>query len=408
MIGIVCMGSGGPSSLDDVSRFLYDLYMDPARLELGMGGFLRHLFARLMSNLRSSVVRDRYEMIGGRSPLLRMMGEQTGALERHLIREYHGAEVEFRTYVAHRHGTPSFVDAARQMEEDGVDRVVLLPLVPQYALSRTRSWIQYWETLEHAGEIPSWPRTAVHEYAANPKYVQALSERIDEATQRFPKESRSDIHLLFTAAGLPPSERDRRCDPSCCLVCSTVDHVMRYRDHDHPFSIAFQPEVGPPMTLMPSVEREIDRLAGADASDVLVVPVSFVTDRLETCVHLDIELRDHAYDVGIESFEVTSGLNTHPLFVEALAEAVVSQCHLSDDMVRREAQGDSAPSGYPLPPLRDLATEPMHEQAVTCPACTGEVRPKVWGQTVTETILPRPSPRPFRMTPMRIESSRDS
>jgi len=406
-VGVVCLCPGGPSSLDDVSRFLYDLYMDPARLDLGMGGFVRHLYARLMANLRASSVRERYEMIGGRSPLLQLAGEQSGALERHLNRAFTDG-VDFRAYVAHRHGSPSFEDAAQRMQDDGVDRVVLLPMAPHYATARARSWIRYWETLERTGHIPAWPRTAIHEYAANPKLVQAVSERIDQAMQRFPKSVRPDIHLLFTASGLPPSDRDRRCDRSCCLATRTVDHVMQHRDDDRGFSIAFQSEVGPALALAPSVRREADRLVEEGCRGVLLVPVSFVADRLETCVDLDIDLREHLSRAGVDHVEVTSGLNTHPLFIEALAEAVVSQCRLPESLSRYRVQGDGAPADYPLAPLRDLMTESVEDRSVLCPACSGSLRARAWGETAPQHVAPRRTPQPIPMTPVPTESSLSS
>lgn len=392
-VGVVCLSSGGPSSLDDVHRFLYDQYMDPARLDLGMGGYVRHLFARLMANLRKTVVQDRYEMIGGRSPLLQLAGEQAESLERHLNRSFRGADIDFRSYIAHRHGAPTFEDTAARMKRDGVDRVVLLPLAPHYATARTRAWLRYWDALEQSGDIPSWPRTAIHEYAANPKYVQAISERIDEAMQRFPRTIRPDIHLVFAAAGLPPSERDRRCDPSCCLACSTVDRVMRLRGHDRSFSIAFQPEVGPATTLTPSVQQTVDRLAQQPVPAILIVPVSFVADRVETSVDLDIELRERAFRAGIHGFEVTSGLNTHPLFIEALAEAAVSQCRLPSAVMRQSVQGDGAPTDYPLLPLRNLPKRAPDDAMPACPACNGQVRPRAWGHAPDTTAPQRPTPK---------------
>ncbi|NBB72322.1 MAG: ferrochelatase, partial [Bacteroidetes bacterium] len=216
----------------------------------------------------------------------------------------------------------------------------------------------YWNALEEAGEIPEWPTTTVVEYAANPKFIQSLSERIDEGLQRFPSEVRDDVHLLFSAHGTPLKEMTDRRDPYCCLVHSTVEQVMRHRDFDRPFHSAFQSKVGPVNWLAPSTPDKLEELADAGHTSVLVVPVAFVTDHIETSFELDIEVREEAEEFGIEHYEVTSGLNSHPL----------------------PASGDGVPTEgeYPLRPLDQLPRYSAEKRDTRCPQCDCITEARCW------------------------------
>jgi ferrochelatase len=265
------------------------------------------------------------------------------------------------------------------MREDGVNKVVLLPLYPQYSKTTTGSSLVYWHTLQRKGEIPTWATTGIFEYAANPKYVQAISERIDEALQRFPKKAREEVMLLFSAHGTPVKEMKERSDPYCCLIHSTVDRVMAHRGHDRPFQVSFQSKVGPAEWLTPSTTDTIQRFAREGKKALLVIPVAFVTDHIETAYELDVQLRQQAEEGGITHFEVTSGLNCHPLFIEALGEAVVSQLILPD-RAGAMSGGDGIPRGdaYPLRPLSSLPCYSATERSTRCHQCEHIVEARRW------------------------------
>ena len=378
-VGVVLMNLGGPDAIENVQPFLYNLFMDPAVIETPVGGVMRYWMAKLMARFRASSIEGDYEKIGGASPINRLTREQADALERYLNRRVgREAAVTFRTYVAMRYWNPDSEEAAAQMEDDGVDRVVLLPLFPQYSKTTTGSSMAYWHALQDAGEIPDWPTTAVYEYAANPKYVQAVSERIDEGLQRFPKRVRSGAHLLFSAFGTPLREMTDRHDPYCCFVHGTVDRIMKHRGHDHTFDVGFQSKISPSQRLRPSTDDVVERLAQRGTDAVLAVPVSFVSDHIQTSYELDIEIRRKAERRGIRHFEVTSGLNTHPLFIEALAEATVSQVNLPNDVPRDRVQGDGVPSEYSLRPVPERPRCASNTRHVRCPQCPGIAEPRCW------------------------------
>lgn len=378
-VGVVLMNLGGPDKPEDVAPFLYNLFMDPAIIDLPFGGIFRHWLAKFISTTRSRSVREDYEVIGGGSPINRLTREQANELERCLNEKVDpDSDISFRTYIAMRYWHPFSEEAAAQMKEDGVDKVVLLPLYPQYSKTTTGSSFYYWWQLEQNGEIPDWPTTQVFEYAANPKYIRSVSERIDEALQRFPKEVRDDVHLLFSAHGTPVKEMKDRRDPYCCMIHSTVDAVMRHRSEDLPFHVAFQSKVGPAEWLTPSTPDKLEELAEEGNTTVLVIPIAFVTDHIETAYELDIEVREEAEEFGIEHYEVTSGLNCHTLFIDALMEATFAQLTLDGAESQVEKIDD-------LPPIEDLPRNHPSERCVRCHQCEFITEVRQWrGASLSE------------------------
>jgi ferrochelatase len=377
-VGVVLMNLGGPRSLDEVESFLYNLLMDPALVDLPIRGGVRHWLCKILASYKAESVRKEYELIGGSSPLNDLTREQAESLETYLNDQFgEPTGVDFRTYVAMRYGHPFSEEAAAEMDADDVDRVVLLPMYPQYSMTTSGSALAYWKALDEAGEIPSWPTTTAFEYATNPKYVQALSELIDEGLQRFQRERRPEVQLLFSAQGTPLRSYRHRQDPYCCLVHATVSRVMEHRGHDRPHHTAFQNRIGFRDGLTPSTPDVIDALADDDEErSLLVVPLPFTTDHLQTSHGLDIELREWAEMGGIRHYEVTSGLNTHPLFIEALSEVTLAQLDLPVDINQLRIGGDGLGQEYPLRPIEDLPRDGT--DAERCPSCNEPLKARHW------------------------------
>ena len=394
-VGVVLFNLGGPAALDEVESFLYRLLMDPALLDLPVGGRPRHWVAKSIAYFRASALREQYEMIGGGSPVPRLAREQAQVLQRHLQAQYGDpAGVDFRTYPAMRYGRPDPEAAASQMVADGVDKVVLLPSYPQYSIATTGSALAYWQALEAADERPSWPTTVVPEYAANPKYVQAVSERIDEALQRFPKGVRKEVALIFSAHDTVIRPSAQREDPYCCHAYSTVQQVMRRPERDEPFRVAFQGMMGPDHWLPSSPADTAAQLVDQGHRAVLVVPFTFVTDHVNTRYELDVEVRATAEAHGVEHFEVTAGLNTHPLFIEALGEATVAQLEMPVDINQLRHGGDGASRSYPLRPLSQLPRHDLRLGDTACPRCGRTSGARRWTRAKESTPLEPPSDRP--------------
>ena len=375
VVGVVMMSLGGPSRRGDVEPFLYNRLMDPAEGDWNLPALVRDHASRFLAHRRARVRADAYEQIGGESPLARHTAEQARALDGVLNRRFGAATgARFRTYVAMRHWHPSTEEAAAQMARDGVTKVVLLPLHPHASAATTGSSVAYWNALRAAGELPAWPTSLVPEYAAHPTYIQALAERVDEGLQRFPLAARPGVQVVFCAEGAPaPRPSDQ--NPYCCLVHATVQQVVNARAARDPrrvAHVAFLRPLVPGRALGPGLTQTLDALADDGHAHVLVVPVSFVSDRVETAYDLDVVVRAHAAAQGVTHFEVATGLNEHPLFIETLAAVVGAQ-------VRTALGGDGAtanPEGTALVDLR-----PHHDPAlrtVRCETCTHAAEPCDW------------------------------
>jgi len=392
-VAVVLMNLGGPNTTDDVQPFLYNLFMDPAIIDIPVGGLARHWLCKAISNLRARTVSEDYELIGGGSPINRLTREQADSLERKLNDSFgKPAGVDFRTYIAMRYWHPFSEEAAAQMEADGVDKVVLLPLYPQYSKTTTGSSLIYWWMLEQKGEIAEWPTSYVFEYAANPKYIQALSERINEGLQRFPKQVRDDVHFVFSAHGTPLNEMVDRRDPYCCLVHSTVERVMALRDYDRPYHVAFQSKVGPAEWLTPGTPDKLEELAHQGHTATLIIPVAFVTEHVETSFELDIEVREEAEEAGIEHYEVMPALNCHPLFIDSLAEATIAQVRLPGNTPASSIGGDGQTGSYPLRPLAEMPRFSAKERCTRCHQCELITEARRW--TLNGNDVPTMSANP--------------
>lgn len=378
VVGVVLLGLGGPSRPDEVVPFLYSRLMDPAEVHLPVPRWARRRVAQALAYRRGRALARAFEMIGGTSPLRRHASEQAVALQRRLTHRYGAATgAEFRTYVAMRHRDPSMAAARAQMAKDGVTKAVLLPLQPHFSATTTGSSLAYWRALDAELGAPTWTESLATEYATQPRFVRALSERIDEGLQRFAREDRERAQILFVAQGVSHRHRVHFGDPYCCHLHATVRAVAKERGEDRPVHLAFQAPIGGGRTAGRSVAEAIDDLADDGASAVLAVPISFISDRVEAAFDLDVTARARAQSSGIADFEVTSGLNCHPLLIEALAECVGA--HL-------QPAARSAPPLFSALPLDGRAPEP-------CPVCARRLPVRQWAVGPTPLVPSQPDHR---------------
>ena len=355
VVGVLLLERGGPTHIEDVPSFLYRLLMDPIAVDIPVGGRLRHWLCRSLARLHARTLRDKYRKIGDSSPANRLVREQAHALESVLNErsDCTPSGALFRVYPGLRHGSPSMETTVHEMIRDGVDRVVVLPLHPHYSDATTGAMVAYWTALHDAGERPNWPMTTVCAYATNPKYIRALSERIDEGLQRFPSTKRDDVHLVFSTLGMPDvvpnALRGQAPVGSRHHVKPTVDAIMEERTNKRPYHVAFERHSRWSDGTAPALANTLESLVRDGTRTVLVVPIAFVTDHVETMCELDIEMRDYADTLGITHYEVTSSLNSHPLFIDALADVTTAHLDLSAN-TPNDFEGDGVPEDeLPVP-----------------------------------------------------------
>jgi protoporphyrin/coproporphyrin ferrochelatase len=312
--GVVLLTMGGPDSLAAVRPFLARLFLDKELIRLPAAPVTQPLFAWVVSGLRARKVRRYYEEIGGGSPLGELTERQRGALEA-ALRETGG---RYRVYVGMRYWYPLAKHAVLDMREDGVAEAVALPLYPQYcaattgsSLSDLRRWMRW------AGA--AFPLREVRSYPDHPGYIAALSEKIAETLSGGPPDG---AYILFSAHGIPQSFIDEG-DPYQAEVERTVDGVMR-RFREIPHGLSYQSRIGRAKWLEPDTESFVARLGREGVKNLVVVPVSFVSDHIETLHELDIRLRDVAEQAGIGRFARVPALNDTPAFIRALRDIVLS------------------------------------------------------------------------------------
>jgi ferrochelatase len=313
-IGLVVLNMGGPDSLKAVRPFLYQLFSDRDLIQLPAGALLQKPFAAMISLLRAPKVRLNYAQIGGKSPQLMWTTRQVEGVAREL-----GEHV--RPYIAMRYWAPRADETVKQLRADGIERAVVLSLYPHYTHATTGSSLNDFARAVQQ-HYPELQYTVISEWYDWPGYLDALTNRVREGLAKFHELVRDEVAILFSAHALPQKFIDRG-DPYLKHVQATVQGVMT-RLGVRTCHLGFQSRSGPVLWMEPDTVALLDRLAAEGATGVLIVPVSFVSDHIETLQEIDFEYRMHAEKVGVPRFERAPSLNDHPDFIQALAGLVRS------------------------------------------------------------------------------------
>jgi protoporphyrin/coproporphyrin ferrochelatase len=319
-VGIVLFQLGGPDSLQAVEPFLLNLFLDPDIIPMGPLGFLRKPLAKLISSRRSIPVAGKYAEIGRRSPI--------GLLtERQRVRlvEAVSPYIDPVAVTAMRYWHPLTAEAVDTLRKAGpLDEIVLLPLYPHFSYATTLSSLKEWRRVY--GESTGGPKVCtIGQFYNHPRYIQAVVQRIGSILRQFPDSSR--IHLVFSAHGLPMSLVEKG-DPYPQQIEETVRLVSEAGGTQYPgwprtHLLCYQSRVGRAKWLQPPLTGTIERLGHEGVKEMLVVPISFVTEHIETLHEINIEARDEAKKVGIERFRMMPAVGDSPLFIGALKELVL-------------------------------------------------------------------------------------
>ena len=312
-VGIVLFQLGGPDTLEAIEPFLYNLFCDPDIIDFPFARIGRKPLAKLISSTRARKVQHHYSVIGGGSPIRRFTEQQARALQIYLNED----GLDARCFVAMRYWHPFTAEAIAQLEAADCDELVLLPLYPQYSSTTTGSSLNEWNRL-YRGDLPV---RIVETFYRNDLYLEAFAEKIDQALARFSDPASPEI--VFSAHSVPVAVIERG-DPYQRQIEETVEVLMGRGGWPNPHRLCYQSKVGASKWLQPSLHRTLRELAAEKMREVCVVPISFVSDHVETLGEIDHEARDEAKALGIEKFEMTAGLNDSPMFIAALAELVRS------------------------------------------------------------------------------------
>ena len=312
-VGVVLFQLGGPDTLEAIEPFLYNLFCDPDIIDFPFARIGRKPLAKLISTTRAKRVQHHYSVIGGGSPIRRFTERQACALESALI----DLGLDARCFVAMRYWHPFTSEAIARLHQAQCTEAVLLPLYPHYSMTTTGSSLNEWNRL-FQGDIPVH---VVENFYTNDLYLDALVEKIEEALARFPNPEEAE--LVFSAHSVPLSVIHKG-DPYQRQIEDTVRLLMQRGGWPNPYRLCYQSKVGASKWLQPSLHNTLQAISSEGREAVCIVPISFVSDHVETLGEIDHEARAEAVKLGIKQFEMTSGLNDSPKFIAALADLVMT------------------------------------------------------------------------------------
>ena len=309
-LAIVLFNLGGPDSPEAVEPFLRNLFSDPAILSVP--SFVRKPLARFIAKRRAPIAREIYAKIGGRSPILAETLAQARALEAS------PNEHQTRAFIAMRCWKPFSDETARAIKAWSAERIVLLPLYPQFSTTTTGSSLADWKRAAAAAGIAA-PQSLVCCYPDAPGFIDALAVLTRETMAKAQPEL--SYRLLLSAHGLP--ERIvAKGDPYQGQVERTAAALVeRLGIEGLDWTVCYQSRVGPLKWIGPGTDAEIRR-AGADGKSVIVIPISFVSEHSETLVELDMEYAQLARQAGVRDYLRVPTVGTRPEFISGLAELV--------------------------------------------------------------------------------------
>lgn len=314
-LAVVLFNLGGPDRLEAVQPFLFNLFNDPAIINLPQP--LRWAVAKLISSRRAPIAQEIYEELGGGSPLLANTEAQADALRNAIAAQMDGS-TEIQCFIAMRYWHPLTEETVAAVQAWKPDRILLLPLYPQYSTTTTESSIKAWHRAASKARL-SVPTVTICCYPVLEGFVEA-SAKLLRQTLRSIREG-PPPRVLFSAHGLPQKVIDRG-DPYQYQVERTAAAIVTaVSDESFDWVVCYQSRVGPLEWIKPYTEDEIRR-AGEEGVPLIVMPIAFVSEHSETLVELDIEYRELAEEAGVPGYERVSTVSSDSAFIEGLAKLV--------------------------------------------------------------------------------------
>ncbi|KAL9226874.1 hypothetical protein vseg_002635 [Gypsophila vaccaria] len=330
-IGVLLLNLGGPDKLDDVQPFLYNLFADPDIIRLPrLFQFLQRPLAQLISTLRAPKSKEGYASIGGGSPLRKITDEQANALKLALEAKNKNVSV----YVGMRYWYPFTEEAVDQIKRDKITRLVVLPLYPQYSISTTGSSLRILQNMfREDAYLSRLPVAIIRSWYQREGYVRSMADLIEKELQSFSEPN--EVMIFFSAHGVPVSYVENAGDPykdqmEDCIFLIMRELKARGINNDH--TLAYQSRVGPVQWLKPYTDEVLVELGKKGVKNLLAVPVSFVSEHIETLEEIDMEYRELALVSGIENWGRVPALNCNPSFIDDLADAVTEALPLAAAM----------------------------------------------------------------------------
>ncbi|KAL8209863.1 hypothetical protein R6Q57_006595 [Mikania cordata] len=348
-VGVLLLNLGGPETLHDVQPFLYNLFADPDIIRLPrLFRFLQRPLAKLISTLRAPKSKEGYASIGGGSPLRKITDEQADALKLAL----EAKKVAANVYVAMRYWHPFTEEAVQQIKQDKINKLVVLPLYPQYSISTTGSSVRVLQDLFREDKILSrLPVAIIQSWYKRGGYVKSMADLIEKELQKFA--STEEVMIFFSAHGVPVTYVRDAGDPykdqmEDCIYLIMQELKARGINNDH--KLAYQSRVGPVQWLKPYTDEVLVYLGKQGVKSLLAVPVSFVSEHIETLEEIDMEYKELALESGIENWGRVPALGCTSTFITDLADAVIEAMPSASAMTTSTTDGsfNQDPVGYAI------------------------------------------------------------
>ncbi|KAH9664678.1 Ferrochelatase-2 [Citrus sinensis] len=287
-IGVLLLNLGGPETLEDVQPFLFNLFADPDIIRLPrLFRFLQKPLAQFISVVRAPKSKEGYASIGGGSPLRRI------------------------------------TDA--QIKRDGITKLVVLPLYPQFSISTSGSSLRLLESIFREDEyLVNMQHTVIPSWYQREGYITAMANLIEKELQNF--DSPEQVMIFFSAHGVPLAYVEEAGDPYKAEMEECVDLIMEElekRKITNAYTLAYQSRVGPVEWLKPYTDETIIKLGQKGVKSLLAVPISFVSEHIETLEEIDVEYKELALKSGIEKWGRVPALGCEATFISDLADAVI-------------------------------------------------------------------------------------
>ncbi|XP_042385428.1 ferrochelatase-2, chloroplastic-like [Zingiber officinale] len=321
-VGVLLLNLGGPETLDDVQPFLFNLFADPDIIRLPrLFRFLQKPLAQFISVVRAPKSKEGYASIGGGSPLREITDAQAQALRKALCDK----NVPAKVYVGMRYWHPFTEEAIEQIKMDGITKLVVLPLYPQFSISTSGSSLRLLECIFREDQyLVNMQHTVIPSWYQREGYIKAMADLIERELQKF--ESPMKVMLFFSAHGVPLAYVEEAGDPYKAEMEECVDLIMEElekRGITNAFTLAYQSRVGPVEWLKPYTDETIVELGQKGVKSLLAVPISFVSEHIETLEEIDVEYRELALKSGIKNWGRVPALGCEPTFISDLADAVI-------------------------------------------------------------------------------------
>jgi ferrochelatase len=330
---VVLLNLGGPDSLESVEHFLFNLFYDKSIITLPNP--MRFLIAKIISKTRAKTAEEIYKLVGGRSPILQETKAQRDALEKNL--RQHG---DAKVFICMRHWNPRAEEVVQEIAKYDPAQIIILPLYPQFSTTTTGSGVDDLQiAIKNSAVIA--PQKVVCCYYENADFISAHASLIKEAMAGLDVQG---MKVLFSAHSLPQKIVDQG-DPYQWQVEKTVAAVVKKLNiPELDYCITYQSKVGPLKWLGPNTQHEIEK-AATHGKSIVVVPIAFVSEHVETLVELDIEYAKIAHDYGVRYIRVPT-LSVCELFVSALTKIILEFAKEDKNLTRPDILSKRCPEQF--------------------------------------------------------------